>query len=1055
MLVEINFKILGPPELQPVGQGRPAVVSPQIWTVLASFLMVPNVPVPADILIDRLWGMDPPPKASATIRSYIWRIDKLLSQVSGNEIRLKRHGRGYALKIDPHVVDIHQFRSLTRQAAALAGSREIQGAAELLREAEMLWRGEPLGGLPGGWISRLRYSLEEEYRDVVTRRIDLDLALGQHAALIAELAELVQQYPLDEKLSARLQTAMYRCGRQADALEAHRKIRASLAELGIDPGAELVQLHQRILQHDPELSITPAYRRIGEKDQPNTLPSDLTDFTGRSDEMLLLSGTARQDDRPVVWIIEGMGGVGKTALAVHAAYQVAHRYPDARLFVSLRANDPVREPLDPADALRELLAMLDIPASRIPGTLRERSALWRAELACRRAVLVFDDATDPEHIAPLLPGTGDCLIMVTSRLIASSWGTASVLQLPVLPQTEAAALFAQLAGSAADSLAQAANVVRWCGGLPLAIRLTASYMRSAATTDVLSLLDEPSEPVSGNGPGSVVNNRIQAAFQASYQRLPSAERRFLRYLGTSPCHRLFAHPGAAMIQITPAQSRTALAMLARHHLLEKTGPGQYGFHDMVRRFAAARFIEEEHRGEIRHAVGRLADYYWSAVSRANLVRARPSQTESPEADSEMQDLPFADTPGEAEEWLASEWENVLRVAEHCAGHEFKRRCADLIHVICPYLETSGHWDEARAAHQAGLQACRELNDIPGIARSAFDLSLTCMRTGRSKAALQHATDAATAYGACGDQTGKAAALDRAGLVHRNAARFREALAHHQEALKIFREVGDRGGQAKALVHAGAALWYLGRLQEEMEYLSQALEIYCQDGNRRGQAITLNNIGTVQHHQGLHRDATRSYQASHDIFREIGGRQNLAIADHNLGRIQLYKGNYSAAIGIYREVLVTYRQLGDPQHEAYALADIGTAYKSGNRFDEALAHYEKAASAAEKAGDRYAHAEILLGIAEAYFGSGRLDAALENYEQAMKIAGEIETPYLKGKALSGIAETILHAQGTDAAKIFLREALDIFTQIGVPETGTVEIRLQTLDAQGGPRIEGMA
>jgi DNA-binding SARP family transcriptional activator len=1042
MFVDVQFKILGPPELWAAGRETTGA-SPQLWSLLVCFLMVPNEQVAAEVLIGRLWGEDPPLKAGATIRSYIWRIDQLLSQVPGDAVRLRRRGRGYLLEIDPHAVDVHQVRSLKRQADALAASGEIERAAELLRDAEGLWRGAPLAGLPGDWTGQLRETLEEEHRATLSRRIELDLALGKHATLLAELATLVRQHPLDEELAARQMLALFRSGRQADALRAFREIRARLASDGIDPTPELAQLHQQILCHDPELAITPAYRRAGQEPQPNTLPAATADFTGREDEMQLLAERSGQKRHPAVWIIEGMAGVGKTALAVHAAHRMALRYPDAQLFLSFGAYDHGREPLTPADALRDLLIMLGLPPSRIPGTLRERAALWRAELACRRAVLIFDDVIGPDQIGSLLPDAGESVIMVTSRHRDSGWGTGRSLPLRVLSQRDAAALFTRIAGPGVDAgSAEVGEVAQWCGCLPLAIRLAASRLGSGAVGSLPDLLEELAEPA--GGPGSDLMRAMQGAFEVSYQRLSPAERRFFRYLGISPCLEVTAHSGAALSGITLVESNAALSTLASHHLLDETGLRRYTFHDLIRGFAAARFAEEDGTRETRSAIARLADYYRFAVGRANHARAAKKPGMPVSASKDAYELPFTGEPVQAEAWLESEWGNVLRVAEHCARHEFKRRCADLVHGLGEFLETTGHWDDARAAHLLNLQACRDLNDLPGIARSAFDLSLTNLRTGHSELALQYATDAATAFAACGDSTGKAAALDRIGVVHRNAARFRDALAYHQEALEVFREAGDRRGLAQALVHAGAALWYLGRLREEMDYLSQALEIYRQDGDQRGQAITLNNIGTVQHHQGLHRDAMRSYQESHDIFREIGGRQNLAIADHNLARLQQYKGNYTGAIAIYRDVLATYRQLGDLQHEAYALADIGTAYRCDGRVDEAMAHYEKAASAAVRAGDRYAYAEAVYGMAEARSGAGRLEAALENYEQAAKLAWEIESLYLRAKALSGIAEITLHTKGAGAAKICWREALDIFAQIGVPEAAAVEIRLQTLD-----------
>jgi DNA-binding SARP family transcriptional activator/tetratricopeptide (TPR) repeat protein len=1044
--VDIEFQVLGRPELRAAGQ-KSVTVPQQLWCVLVSLLMESKVPVTAETLVDRLWGDNPPTKASVTIRSYIWRIDRILSLATDDSVRVTRHDHSYLLEIEPHSVDVHRFRSLKRQSDSLAESGEIRQAAELLREAEAIWRGDQaLAGLAGDWIGRVRDRLTEERRTVTARRIELELTLGRHAGLLAELCELCEQHPLDEAMAAHRMTALVRSERKADALRVYQETRARLVAEGLDPSAELARLQQRILQQDPELAITPAYRRAGQEPQPNTLPPDIGDLVGRTAEMRALTEEARPRNGPALLVIEGMGGIGKTALAVHACHSLTQRYPDAQLYLNMRAHDEHGDPLEPSDALGDLLAMLDGPSTRIPGTLAERAGLWHAELACRRVVLILDDVTGPEQVRHLLPGAGDIMIIVTSRLQHPDWGAARKLVLQVLPQAAATELFTRVAGDVAGHQGdQIVRVSRWCGCLPLAIRLVASSLRSGAVASLQALLDELDEPIRDHGPGSELSRRIQATFELSYRRLTAGEQRYFRYLGISPCLDMTAHSGAVLAGVTLAESRATLGALASQHLLEQTSAGRFDLHDLIRAFAAARFADEDPAPDVRHSIGRLADYYLCAANHASGVRHADRWEAHPADDGQSRVAPFVDMPSPAAAWLESEWGNILRLAEHCARHEYKRQCAELIHAVGEFLKTSGRWEDALAAHLKALQACRDLDDLAGIARSALDLSLICMLTGRSEAALSHADEAATAFGTVGDQRGRAAALNRVGIIHRRTARFRVALAYHEEALDIYRAVDDLRGSADTLVPTGITLMYLGRLEEEMSLLSRALDIYRAQDNLRGQAITLNNIGTVQHYRGYYKDAMRSYQASRDIFREIGGRQNLAIADHNLARLQQYKGNYGAAIDIYRKVLITYGSLGDMEHQAYAHADIGSVYCSTDRFDEALVHYENAASAAEKTGDRYAYSEALCGIAESYFGSGRLDTALENYERAARLAGEIESLYLKAKALSGIAEIMLHTRGLETARIYWREAHNIFAQIGVSEAATIELRLHTLGA----------
>jgi DNA-binding SARP family transcriptional activator/tetratricopeptide (TPR) repeat protein len=1039
--VGIEFNILGPPEILVVGESGVAV-SPQLWCVLVSLLLTPNVPLPTEVLVDHLWGENPPPKARTTVKSYVWRIERALSRAAGDAVYVSRRAHGYALDVDAHAVDLHRFRSLKRQSDALAESGESRHAVVLLREAEALWRGSALAGLPGDWIGRMRSSLEEEQRSATARRIELELALEQHTELLAELSDLAERYPLDEVLAGHRMVALYRSGRQADALSVYRKTRARLVAEGVEPAPSLARLHQRILQQDPELAVAPVHRHAGRERQRNTLPPDIGDFVGRMEEMRLLKQRTEPETSPVLWRIEGMSGVGKTALAVHAAHAMTERYPDTQLYLPFRAHDQLRTALDPADALFDLLMMLDVPPKRIPDTLRARTELWRAELAARRALVIFDDVTGPEQVMSLLPETGDCLVIVTSRRRHPGWAGARSMTLRVLPEDDAVALFTQIAGSAAEREPDhVARVARLCGCLPLAIRLAASRLRSGSAASLPDLIDELDERSLRHRQAGEVTNGVQAAFELSYRQLTVSKQRLFRYLGIGPCLDISCYSAAVLGGSTVAEAETALECLCSHHLLEQKSRGRYDFHDLIRTFAAARFASEDTQQELRNAVGRLADYYMSVLKRANEILYAHRRETSTYTETQT---PIIDTPEAAEEWLEVEWGNALRIAEYCAGHEWKRRSADLIHELAEFLETSGRWDDALKAHLMALRACRDLDDLPSIARAAFDLSLTSLRTGHSETALQHATEAAVAFGTLGDRRGQAAALDRMGVIHRNAARFREALAHHQEAMDIYREAHDPQGLARTLGHAGTALGSLGRLPEQMNCLSEALTIYNRSGDLRGQAITLNNIGAVQHDQGYHRDAMRSYYASRDIFRKIGGRQSLALLEHNIGRLHKYKGDYEAAIAVYREVLATYRSIGDLQHQAYALNDIGAVYQCIDRLDEALAHHERAASVAEAAGDRYGYATALCSVAESHFESDRLDTALESYQQAAKIAGEIESLYLKATALNGTAEIMLRTQGPEAARIYLREAHDIFAQLGVPEAVTVEIRLHALD-----------
>jgi DNA-binding SARP family transcriptional activator/tetratricopeptide (TPR) repeat protein len=1043
-IVELKFRILGPPELSSAGQER-ATISPQLWCVLVSLLMSPNTPTTTSTLIDRVWGEFPTGHASSTIRSYISRLNRLLHRALGGEADIEGRAHGYLLHADPQSVDLYRFRSLTRQADAVAKSGDREHAALLLREADALWRGPALGDLAGDWIARMRHGLEEERHAARLKRIALELHLGRHAELIGELTQLSAAYPLDEALTGLCMTALYRAGRQADALRHYRDTRDQLAEQGIEPGAELAGLHQRILRHDPDLANTPRRHHPGPARQPNTLPPGTDDFVGRTAEIQMLTA-GEGAETPVLRIIDGMPGIGKTALAVQAARNLTGRYPDAQLYLNIHAHDPAHEPLTPAEALDRLLQMLAVPATRIPADLADRAKLWHAELARRRAMIVLDDATGPGQIRPLLPTSGRCLTIVTSRRRYPDWGAAQAHTLDILPEEEAVSLFTQIAGPlACRDPGQVARAVRLCGRLPLAIRVIASHLRHGRPGGLAGLLDELSDIEPRHGHNSDLSLPVTTAFELSYQRLSPGQQRLLRYLGSSPCPEVTLHAAVALSGGTLADTEAALGALLDHHLLEQPAPGRFQFHDLVHAYAADRAMRTDPETTRRQATGRLLDYYLRTVNRANQV-LYPRQRPVPGSVSHAAGrAPILRTPELARQWLEAEWRNILRAAADAARHEWKRQCADLTHALAEFLDSTGNWNDAIDAHVLALQACLSLDDLPRTSRAALDLSIASLRTGRHGTALQHARQAADACRSLGDRQGLAAALDWMGVTHRRSGRFRDALAHHQEAMDIYMAAGDRHGLAEALVHAGNAYSSLGRYTEEIRHLSEALALYREVGDRRGEAKTLNNIGAANIDQGYHRDGLDSYQKALDIYQELGARYRIALLHHNIGRIQQYKGLNREALTAFREALAAYREMGDLQHQSYALCDIGSAYQYMECYSEALIHQEKARSVAEDIGDPHALVRALSGIADAHSGSGHHNAAREHYQQALHLAREIEAPYLEAKALDGLAETLFHMHRPEEARLCWRQALDLFQQLSVPEAQAVTIRLDALAA----------
>ncbi len=1046
----MEFRALGPIELWSAGR-RQDLGRARARSILAMLLLTPRAIVPAETLIDRLWDTRPPPKARDSLSVYVARLRASLRQAVGDRVQLVGRAQGYMLDVDPEAVDVYQFRRLRRQADALSASGDYEQAAGLLREADRLWRGQALAGIRCDWAARMRDALEEERRAAILDRVGYELELGRHADLVGELRHLLVQYPLDETLVAHQMTALCRSGRPADALSLYRETRNRVVEeQGTEPGAMLSELHRRILGRDSGLAVRPSGRRPAGAAPPDTLPPETAEFVGRDKELASLTG--EHGGVPGIAIIEGMPGMGKTALAIRAARLVSGQYPDGTLYLNLHSHNPGSPSLGPAEALHRLLQMLSVPAAQIPETIGERTALWRAHLSRRRAVLILDDAAGHDQIGPLLPVTSRCLILITTRRRLPDFGGTRSLTLDVLSADEAITLFRRIAGeSKAPDADQIAAAVELCGRLPLAIQLTASRIAQDGPPSLSGLIDELSQSPAWLGNTGAAAPEVIAAFDLSYRALEPDHQQFFRRLGISPCACFSLPTAAALGGCTLAEAEKALVALLDYHLLAQAPDASFRFHDLIRGYAATRATRDDPEAGQRQAVSRLLDYYLHTADLADRV-LHPLRRRAPVPPAQMPaGSPALGTREDAAGWLESEWRNILQAARYAGRHERKHKCADLIDLLADFMEIRAYWDEAAAAHALALQASRDIADPARIARAALALSGVRQQTGQHEAAIPLAEEAAAIYRSLADRGGEAEALDQIGLGHQRTARSREALAYFSEARILYRAAADPRGVADTLSHSGIACWHLGRYPEANAHMREALSLYRGVGDRRGEAKVHNNLGQVHLHNGYHRDALDAYRKSLQIFREIGGAQNEAILHQNIGGVHRYKGSYEEALAACRQALTIYRDIGDLPYEAEVLNDIGAIYQSAACYDEALIHHQRARLIAEDIGNLSHQLIAIRMIADIYRGSGRYDEALDHYHAAIRLSREIGEPYEEGKILEGIAEATLNTQRFDAARIALRQALDIFERLGVPEAESARIRIETMDPAFAVRI----
>jgi len=1041
--MEIN--ILGPLEIAPPSR-PPDLRRAKERSLLAIFAINADETITSETLIRRVWDDDSPSGARVrTLHSYLSHVKDVVTDTDDGKTHLESNSAGYRLRLDRECVDLHRFRRLRDQANAVADSGEAEQAVALLRKAEGLWRGTALAGLPGQWVAGLRHRLEEEQRAMTKRRLELELGLGRHAELTGELQQLSAQFPLDEQYIGYSMRALYQSGRQADALGLFHEARQRFDELGLQLNPGLVVLYERILRHDQELAMTPARRRAARLPQSSGLPQRAVGFVGREVEIAALTAPCDQEN-PIVRVIDGAGGVGKTSLAVEVAERLRDRYPDPPVFLRFHAHEPGHAPLDQAEALRQLIEMLGIPPAPRPRSMRELIALWQQEAQGRRSVIILDDVPGRETIAAIVPLAGSCLTLVTTRQRLAPLPGVTVLSLEELPEDTAVALFTRTAGPAKiDDPSAVLKAVRLCSCLPLALTVTASGLRDGGPTVAEWVADIGALRALPGGFGAL-SPQLAATFERSYEGLDGGYREFFRRLAMIPCPDFSVRTAAVVVGTGIAEAQSAMMTLHGRHLVEWGAASRFRFHDLVRWYASFVAERDDPDWERRLAERRLLDYYLRAAHRADRLLypyRRPPHAEAGDAGQEA-NLGIGSRE-DARKWLELEWRNVLRLADHAARHEWKQYCADLASVLAEFLEANGLWGSGAEAHQLALSACRDISDLSREARAAGDLCLLELRTGSYKEALLHAGEAVDIYRSLGDQRGEAELVDRLGSIRRYMGHTRDALAYHEEAFDLYGECDDKHGMAEALFHAGTAYQGLGRYSEAIERLGKAVILYQGTGDRRGEAKAANNIGDMLFNQGFHRGAVEKFEKALEVYRDVDARQDIAILRLNMGHVAQSRGRYQEAIAEYRAALEGCRETGDLLHMAWALNDIGAAYQLHEFFDAALIYHQQAASIARDIGDLRTQAITEQGAADSLRGCGRHAEALERYTCVLRISLETEDIYQKGKALAGMAETRYRMHDLKAARILWRQALDAFRVVAVPEAEDVANRLAALEA----------
>ncbi|MDH6710863.1 DNA-binding SARP family transcriptional activator/tetratricopeptide (TPR) repeat protein [Kitasatospora sp. MAA19] len=960
---ELRFAVLGPVRGWRDG-GELALGSPQQRSLLLSLLLRANHTVSLGQLVDDLWGEDPPAKPTAVIRTYVHRLRRILGPTA-----LTSLGGGYLLTVDPGGLDIDRCEELVGEAKELRGAGEHAHAAATLRSVLALWQGEPMSGLPGPYAERQRGEWAERRVTVLESCLEAEVEAGPSGEAVAELTAVAAEHPLRERFSELLMLALYRAGRQAEALSVYRTTDRRLqAQLGVAAGPGLRELQRRILVADATLVtpalLAPSAPRTGTAAArppyqppapPTQVPADLADFTGREAQTEALRTVLLAPRTVPVATVSGLGGVGKTALAVHVAHGLAADFPDGQLYVDLHGADG--HPTPPEEVLGAFLRALGVPADTLPVGPAERSAQFRSLLSGRRVLVVLDNARDAEQIRPLLPGRPGCAVLVTSRARLGSLPNAHVVELPAFAPEEALGLLGQVVGeqrlrAEPDT---AGELVRLCGHLPLAVRILAARLACRPDWSMARLLDKLSENRLRLDVLRTGDLAVESAFRFGYDQLTSDQARAFRLLAVPDVPDLSPGAVAAVLGLPEHAAEELAESLVDCSMLETAPPDRYRFHDLLRAFAQ---------------------------------RLTPDTTASSDAQAE------ADRPAAVLTRLAIRHHAETIAALGPSATRAALPGAGALHAPDSRAVARGrgeyHGIGALVGQYAGLH---EPTRLDLVAELLLGCSLLC-ETGQATRPLGHAA---------------------------------------KVLLQAAVRQGDRTAEVRARLVLGRLLTEVGSEPAALGELLRSRDLCtAHDLPGPLLALAHASLAALFVQAGRPGDAVDGFTAAISVWERLGDRRSVAGELLNLAGAFTELGRFEAAVRVVDQSLLICHHLADHELQALALDSLGTIAHDRGEFEQALRHH-RGALALLRPDDRRRTGRTLLRLTESLRAVGRSDEAVEAADRAVEVLTLDGDRRGRGLALAALGDALADRDATeDAARACRSEAYDILAAIGSPE-----------------------
>ncbi len=973
-------------------------------TLLATLLLDANQTVSVNDIVDRVWSEQLPAHANAALHSLVLRLRRTLSGDGARPDPIGTGANGYLADVPAGGLDLTRFQALR----ARARESDPVLTAELLSQALALWRGEPLIDVPSETLHRENVPALAEQRSSATEEyFDAELALGRHAAIVPPLHQAVQHNPLREQLWTQLMLALYRSGRQAEALAAYRTLSGILRdELGLDPGPGPRRLLEQILSSDPILEPARDDRAADSTLPPPAgplfqLPADPAPLYGRdlSAERIrqIVTGTLADGRMPLV-CVSGPPGIGKTALAVHVAHSLREEFPDGQWYVRLRGQH--EHAGDPTEVLAELLTYAGVRGSAVPAGQEARATAFRAALSGRRVLLVLDDAESAAQVEPLLPGGAPCAVLVTSRtkpgrLVALHGGHA--VNLDTLDEAAAASMLTAIFHTHAISVPQSLvdELARLCGNLPLALRIAganvvtgppevaADYVRHLRDGDRLSRL-------AVDGDSEVA---IRAAIEPSYGRLGDRARRALRLQASSPSDCFTIADIVTLLDTGVDEAVAVTSELTVAHLARPSHSGRFFVHDLIRLYAAERSQLEDSNAERAASVARLFRGYL-ATADATARRCYPRMTFLPLPEGRP-------VEPESKQWFRTEYRNVLSAIAHAARSGPATVAWQLADRLRGYLQEIGAHGEWRSSAEAGMNQARSEGDDHGIAAMHCSLALLSASRAEYADARERWEAALAIYARLADRSGMAAIYNNLGIVNREQGLLSEASDSYQHALRLYRELGQRHAELSTLSNLGVVELELDQLTNAIDCQRNALAGYTALSTSdldNDVATALHNLAVAVRAVGQLGLAVSFLTRALVIHRRLDNAYGVANDLSNLATAYVDLGYYAKARHLVDECLAIARRTGRRRVEAEALNADGATWEALGDLPVAIAQHQAALRLSEAIGYRRAEIGAHIGLAICHQSLGRYAEATHQSTVANRLARSVQHHLLARQAL---------------------------------------------------------